>query len=118
METPHEILGLPPSAAPEEITAAYRKLARRYPPELAPERFARIHRAYQLLTSPEFRMEAARARPEEAIDQIFSVPGLTLKPPPPPPPPLTEKDLAPLLAPFRRARLVRLLGEALREPQG
>jgi DnaJ domain len=111
VETPHAVLGLPASATAEEITAAYRKLVRRYPPELAPEQFARIHRAYQLLTSLERRMEAVRTAPEEAIDQIFSVPGVTLKPPPPSPPPLTEKDLEPLLAPLRRAHLVRLLRE-------
>jgi hypothetical protein len=111
VETPHAVLGLPPSATAEEITGAYRKLVRRYPPELAPEQFARVHRAYQLLTSLERRMEAAQTAPEEAIDQIFSVPGMTLKPPPPPPPPLTEKDLEPLLAPFRRALLARVLRE-------
>jgi len=116
METPHHILGLPPTATAEEITGAYRKLVRRYPPELAPEPFARIHRAYQLLTSLERRMEAARTAPEEAIDQIFAVPGVTLKPPPPPPPPPTEKDLEPLLAPFRRALLARLLRETFLLP--
>jgi len=111
VEPPHAILGLPPAATAEEITAAYRKLVRRYPPELAPEQFARIHRAWQLLTSLERRMEAARTDPEEAIDQIFAVPGVALKPPPPPPPPLTEQDLEPLLAPLRRALLVRVLRE-------
>lgn len=111
METPHAVLGLPPAATAEEITRAYRKLVRRYPPELAPEQFARVHRAYQLLTSLERRMEAAQTAPEEAIEQIFAVPGVTLKPPPPPPPPLTEKDPEPLLAPFRRALLVRVLRE-------
>jgi curved DNA-binding protein CbpA len=113
VETPHDTLGLPPSATADEITRAYRKLVRRYPPELAPEQFARIHRAYQLLISLERRMEAAQTAPEEAIDQIFSVPGVTLKPPPSSPPPLAEKDLEPLLAPFRRALLVRLLRETL-----
>lgn len=111
METPHAVLGLPAAATAEEITRAYRKLARRYPPELAPEQFARIHRAYQLLTSLERRMEAAQTAPEEAIDQIFSVPEARLKPAPPPPPPLTEEDLEPLVAPFRRALLVRVLRE-------
>lgn len=115
METPHTILGVPATAGAEEITRAYRKLARRYPPELAPEHFARIHRAYQLLTSLERRMEAARKAPEEALDQLFAA-SATLKPPPTPPPPLTEQDLEPLLRPYRRALLRRLLRESAAEP--
>ncbi len=111
-ETPHTVLGLPASAAAEEITRAYRKLVRRYPPELAPQQFARIHRAYQLLTSPERRMEVARTAPEETIDQLFPLPTASLKAPPPPPPALTARDLEPLLAPFRRTRLARILHEA------
>jgi hypothetical protein len=109
LDTPHAILGLPATATAEEITRAYRKLVRRYPPELAPEPFARIHRAYQLATSFERRMEAARQAPEETIDQLFPSPQATLKAPPPPPPPLTERDQEILLAPFRRAELVRIL---------
>lgn len=112
METPHAVLGLPVSASTDEILRAYRKLIRRYPPELAPEQFARIHRAYQLLTSAGQRMEAVRTAPEEAIDQLFPLPEVRLKAPFPPPPPLTERSLEPLLTPFLRARLVRVLREA------
>lgn len=111
-ESPHAVLGLPAAATAEEIDRAYRKLVRRYPPELAPQRFARVHRAYQLLTSPERRMEAARTAPEEAIDQLFPTPRATLKPPPPPPPPLADEDLELLLGPLRRALLARLLRES------
>jgi len=112
MESPHAVLGLSPAATADEITAAYRKLVRRYPPELAPEKFARIHLSYQLLTSPEHRMKAAQTAPEETIGQLFPVPPATLKPPPTPPPPLTEPDLEPLVAPFRRDLLARLLRNA------
>jgi curved DNA-binding protein CbpA len=112
MESPHALLGLPASATSAEITAAYRKLVRRYPPELAPEKFARIHRAYELLASPARRFEAARIAPDEAIHHLFAIPKAALKPPPPPPPPLTEQDLEPVLGPFRRALLVKLLREA------
>jgi curved DNA-binding protein CbpA len=111
MDTPHTILGIPASATTEEITRAYRKLARRYPPELAPEQFARIHRAYQLLTSLELRMEAAQSAPEETLDQLFAA-SAALKPSPAAPPPLTDRDLEPVLAPFRRALLLRLLRES------
>src|ERR1700704_1219703 len=117
METPHAVLGLPAAATAEEITRAYRKLVRRYPPELAPQQFARIHRAYQLLTSPERRMEVARTAPEETIDQLFPVPAMSLKVLSPPPV-LTVRDLEPLLAPFRRARLARILSEAFADGQG
>jgi curved DNA-binding protein CbpA len=112
LDTPNATLGLPATATVAEITHAYRKLARRYPPELAPEQFARIHRAYQLATSIERRMEAARTSPEETIDQLFPLPEATLKPPPAAPPPLTERDHEILLAPWRRAELVRILRQA------
>lgn len=112
MDSPHAILGVPASATAAEITRAYRKLARRYPPELAPEQFARIHRAYQMVTSLERRMEAARKSPEETLDQLFFASAALLKPPPPPPPPLRGQDLEPLRAPGRRARLIRFLRES------
>jgi curved DNA-binding protein CbpA len=117
METPHAILGLPAMAGAEEITRAYRKLVRRYPPELAPQQFSRIHRAYQILTSPERRMEAARTAPEETIDQLFPVPEMTLRGLPPPPPLLSMRDLEPVFVPFRRARLARILREAFADGQ-
>lgn len=110
---PFTILGLAPGAGAAEIAAAYRKLVRRYPPELAPERFAEIHRAHQLLSSPERRMDAAREAPEEELAKLFPLPVLKLKPAPPPPAPITERDLEPLLAPARRAALARLLAKHL-----
>lgn len=111
------ILGLAPGAGAAEIAAAYRKLVRRYPPELAPERFAEIHRAYQLLSSPERRMEAARDAPEDELARLFPLPTLKLKPAPPPPPPLTDRDLEPLLAPARRSALARLLSKSFQAAQ-
>jgi curved DNA-binding protein CbpA len=112
LETPHAVLGVPATATAEEITRAYRKLVRRYPPELAPEAFARIHRAYQLATSLKRRMEEARKAPEETIDQLFPLPESTLKAAPPAPRPLDRRDREPLLAPWRRAELVRILRQA------
>ena len=109
MENPYAILGLSPSAPEEEITRTYRKLVHRYPPELAPQQFARIHRAWQLLTSLERRMEAVRQAPEEAIDQAITLPDPPLTPPPPPPAPLNIRDLGPLAGPVRRALLVEVL---------
>jgi hypothetical protein len=112
-DDPHAVLGLAPGAGPVEIAAAYRKLVRRYPPELAPERFAAVHRAYQMLTSPARRMEAALAAPEDELARLFPLPALTLRPAPPPPPPVTAADLEPLLAPVRRAVLARLLAAGM-----
>jgi len=112
LKNPLTVLGLPPSATADEIANAYRKLVRRYPPELAPQRFADIHSAYQLLTSPARRMETARLAPEETLDALFPMPVVTLKPAPPPPP-LGAEALDPLLAPCFRGLLVRLLREIL-----
>jgi hypothetical protein len=114
VDEPHAVLGLAPGAGPGEIAAAYRKLVRRYPPELAPERFAAVHRAYQLLTSPARRMEAALAAPEDERVRLFPLPALTLRPAPPTPPPITARDLEPLVAPVRRAVLARLLAASVR----
>jgi DnaJ like chaperone protein len=59
-KTPHEILGVPPSASREEIRTAYRQLANQYHPdkvahlgkefqELAEQRFREIQDAYDRL---------------------------------------------------------------------
>lgn len=109
---PLTVLGLAPGAGAEEIAAAYRKLVRRYPPELAPERFAAIHDAYLTLTSPARRMAAAPTAPERELARLFPLPALALGPDPPPPPPIADRDLEPLLAPVRRAVLARLLAAA------
>jgi curved DNA-binding protein CbpA len=113
-DSPFATLGISPDAGPEEIAAAYRKLVRRYPPELAPDRFAAIHGAYQMLTSPAHRMETARAAPEVELTRLFPLPAVTLKPAPPPPPPISADDLEPLFTPVRRAVVLRLLAGAFR----
>jgi len=109
MDEPHAILGLEPGAPRNEITRAYRKLVRRYPPELNPERFARIRRAYELLDSLENRMVEVRKDPETALEALFPQPQLTLKPTPTPPEPLASGDLEPLLGPLRLELLKRIL---------
>lgn len=58
--TYYEVLGVPPSAAPEEITQAYRRLARTYHPDLQPpdlqawanECMQTINAAYEVLSDP------------------------------------------------------------------
>jgi len=59
--SPHEVLGVDPQATPEEIRAAYRRLANQYHPDkvshlgeefrvLAEQKFKEIQEAYQKLT--------------------------------------------------------------------
>jgi hypothetical protein len=51
---PHAVLGLPPGAAPEQVAATYRELAKRWHPDrgggrAAEQRMAEINSAYDLL---------------------------------------------------------------------
>ena len=109
MDDPYKVLGLAPNAGREEVDRAYRTLVRRYPPELNPERFALIHDAYDRLRSFERTMEEVRKVPEAGLDSLFPVPRLTLRPFEPVGAPLQPQDLEPLLRPWRRVLLARLL---------
>jgi len=56
----YEILGVPRNASQEEIKRAFRKLARKYHPDInkdpaAQEKFKEINEAYQILSDPEKR---------------------------------------------------------------
>lgn len=113
MDDPYAVLGLAPDADAAAIAAAYRKLVRRYPPELAPREFARVQEAYQWLTSPARRMAAARTAPDEALAALFSLPAARLKLWQRQPRPLTAEEAEELLAPLRRAALRWLLEKAL-----
>lgn len=109
MDDPYRVLGLAPGAGREEIDRAYRTLVRRYPPELNPERFALIHDAYDRLRSFERTMEEVRKIPEAGLSSLFPVPRMSLRPFDPGGVPLQPQDLEPLLRPWRRALLARLL---------
>lgn len=60
METWYDILGVSRDATPDEIRAAYRRLAKQYHPDInqdpgANERFTAIQQAYETLIDPESR---------------------------------------------------------------
>lgn len=50
LENEYKILRVSPDASSEELRAAYTKMVRRYPPEMFPERFAKVKDAYEALS--------------------------------------------------------------------
>ncbi|MFH1177104.1 MAG: J domain-containing protein [Acidobacteriota bacterium] len=106
------VLGLAPGANGEAIEAAYRRLARRYPPELNPLRFAQIKDAYEILTSLERRMREAEDDPARALAALFPAVELRLAAPPDPPPPGSTPDWEPRQAPLRATAIAGILRAA------
>jgi len=62
---PYEVLGVRPGAAQAEIHRSFRRLAKRYHPDVNPgpdsgERFLEIQAAYEVLSNPQARLEYDR----------------------------------------------------------
>ena len=79
----YEVLGVSRGASPEEIQQAYRKLARKYHPDVnkdpaAEERFKDINEAYSVLSDPKTRArydrfgEAGVGGGDGRVDDMFS----------------------------------------------
>ena len=76
---PYSVLGVSKNATPEEIKKAYRKMARKYHPDMHPDdpnaaqKMNEINEAYDMLTNPD-KYEKERAR-QQAQDQYRSQAG-------------------------------------------
>lgn len=69
MRDPHETLGVGLDADAAAIRARYLELARQFPPDRAPERFAEIRAAYDALNTPDAGLDA-RLFQTETTDSI------------------------------------------------
>lgn len=78
MQDSYARLGVPPSATPEQIKAAYRKKAAQYHPDKnasadAPIRFREVQEAYELLSDPERRKAYDEHRQRSLIEDPAEV---------------------------------------------
>jgi hypothetical protein len=81
---PFVILGVPPGASPREVTAAYRRLAKRWHPDRAPggapDRMAEINLAYDVIRAREWQRESPPAAAPRPTAAAQSAPGAWLAP--------------------------------------
>lgn len=76
----YNILGLQPGATEEEIKKAYRKLAKKYHPDLNPgdakatAQFQKVKEAYEALSDPNFKGSSQQAEPQPQKKKAQSPP--------------------------------------------
>jgi curved DNA-binding protein CbpA len=73
---PHQVLGVPPDATPEDIRCAYWDQVRTHPPERDPEAFKVIRAAYEQLIAPDmldplFRLQEPAAWPAGRVIAVI-----------------------------------------------
>ena len=73
MSDPYEVFGLSTDASETEIRQRYLELVRAFPPDRAPERFAAIHSAYELLRDPAERLRAQLFMVESKTDSFEAI---------------------------------------------
>jgi hypothetical protein len=115
---PYAVLGVAPGVDDDELDRRYRRLVRRYPPELSPQRFAEIQAAYDQLRSLEACARGAMCEIGSAIDQLYPPPEVRLKALPPAPPPPTPEAWEAALRPLREAAIAEVLAELASEWRG
>ncbi len=77
MKNPYEVLGLGKNAEQEEIKKSYRKLVKKYHPDLNPgnkeaeKKFKDVSRAFSLIGTPEARAKFDRGETEEQQQQQY-----------------------------------------------
>ncbi|NIA08538.1 MAG: DnaJ domain-containing protein [Nitrospiraceae bacterium] len=81
-ETAYKILKIDPGTDVEDIDKAFRRMARRYPPEFRPGRFAKIRAAYEYLTSLKVQVDEIKKDPFQASASLLGIYGLAEPLPP------------------------------------
>jgi molecular chaperone DnaJ len=74
IDDPYRVLGVSPGASQEEIKKAYRKMAKKYHPDLHPDdpnankKMNEVNEAYDMLTNPE-KYASKRAQQQQSSQQ-------------------------------------------------
>jgi curved DNA-binding protein CbpA len=89
---PYAVLGIPRDASDQQVQRAYRRLAKRYHPDLHPDaqtsqQMRRVNQAWETLSSPggRARYDAESALPRSASSGHWSAPARRSAPSSPPP---------------------------------
>ena len=89
---PYAVLGIPRDASDQQVQRAYRRLAKRYHPDLHPDaqtsqQMRRVNQAWETLSSPgrRARYDAESALPKSATSGHWSAPARRSAPASPPP---------------------------------